>query len=246
MIDNYRDYVERKPEKIGDLAYTLANRREHLSHRTFAIASKGSIGTTSPTTRSAKPPAVIMVFTGQGTQWPQMGRDLMDSSPTFLKSIRRLDKYLQGMDEHSPKWKIEAELRKTGKKSRVHVAEFSQPLCTDLQIALVDTLAALGIQPDAVVGHSSGEIAGAYAVGALTAEEAIICALHRGVVTNLQQRSGTMAAVGMSWKETEKYLVANVAIACDNSPKSVTISGDPITVPDQSIMEENEHSHDYG
>lgn len=226
MVDNYRDFVERKPEKIGDLAYTLANRREHLSCRTFAIASKGSLGTISPTTKSVKPPAVIIIFTGQGAQWPQMGRDLMDFNPTFLNSIRRLDQYLQGMYEYAPEWEVEAELRKTGKKSRVHAAEFSQPLCTAIQIALVDTLAALGIQPDAVVGHSSGEIAGAYAAGALTAEEAMIIALHRGVVTNLQNRLGAMAAVGMSWKETEKYLVPNVAIACDNSPRSVTISGD--------------------
>lgn len=226
MVDNYRDFVERKPENIGDLAYTLANRREHLSHRTFAIASKGHIGTTTPITKPTKPPTVILVFTGQGAQWPQMGRDLMDSNPDFLNSIRRLDNFLQEIYEHAAEWKIEAELRKTGKKSRVHVAEFSQPLCTAIQIALVDTFAALGIQPDAVVGHSSGEIAGAYAAGALTAKEAIISALHRGAVTNLQKRSGVMAAVGMSWKETEKYLVANVAIACDNSPKSVTISGD--------------------
>lgn len=226
MMDNYRHFAERKPERIGDLAYTLANRREHLSHRTFAIASKGSIGTTSPTTKSAKPPAVITVFTGQGAQWPQMGRDLMDCNQTFLNSIRRLDKYLQRLYEHAPEWKIEAELRKPGKKSRVHAAEFSQPLCTAIQIALVDTLASLGIQADAVVGHSSGEIAGAYAAGALTAEEAIISALHRGAVAKLQKRSGAMAAIGMSWKETERYLVANVAIACDNSPKSVSISGD--------------------
>ena len=226
ISDNYRDFVERKPETIGSLSYTLANRREHLSHRAFAIASKGSMGATSPMIKSAKPPAVIMVFTGQGAQWPQMGRDLMESNTIFLNSIRRLDRHLQEMYEHAPEWTIEAELRKTGKKSRVHIAEFSQPLCTAIQIALVDTLAALGVLPDAVVGHSSGEIAGAYAAGALTAEEAIISALHRGAVTKLQKRPGAMAAVGMSWKETEKYLVGNVAIACDNSPNSVTISGD--------------------
>lgn len=226
MIDNYREFAQRKPESIRNLAYTLANRREHLPHRSFAIASKGGIGIASPTTKPAKQPSLVIVFTGQGAQWPQMGRDLMDSNPTFLNSIRRLDKYLQGMYEHAPEWKIEAELRKPGKKSRIHAAEFSQPLCTAIQIALVDTLAALGIQPDAVVGHSSGEIAGAYVAGALTAEEAIINAFHRGAVTTLQKRPGTMAAVGMGWKETEKYLVANVAIACDNSPKSVTISGD--------------------
>lgn len=226
MIDNYRNFAKRKPENIGDLAYTLANRREHLSHRTFAIASKGNIGTIPPATKSAKSPAVIIVFSGQGAQWPQMGRELMDSNPNFLNSIRRLDKHLQGMHEHAPEWTIEAELRKTGKRSRVHAAEFSQPLCTAIQIALVDTLAALGIQPDAVVGHSSGEIAGSYAAGALTAEAAITNALYRGAVANLQKRSGAMAAVGMSWKETEKYLIAGVVIACDNSPKSVTISGD--------------------
>ena len=217
MIGNYRDFVQGKPENIGNLAYTLANRREHLPYRAFAIASKDSIGIASPTTRSAKRPAVIIVFTGRGAQWPRMGRDIIDSNPTFLNSIRRLDKYLQGMYEHAPEWKIEAELRKTGKQSRV---------CTAIQIALVDTLAALGIQPDAAIGHSRGEIAGVYAAGALTAEEAIINALHGGAVTNLGKRSGAMASIGMSWKETEKYLVGNVPIACDNRPKNVTISGD--------------------
>ena len=226
MVDNYREHVERKPETMRDLAYTLANKREHLSHRTFTIASKGTIGTPVPTTRSTKPPAVIMIFTGQGAQWPQMGRDLMESNAVFLGSIRRLDSHLRETYENAPEWNIEAELRKAGKKSRVHIAEFSQPLCTAVQIALVDTLAALGIQPNAVIGHSSGEIAGAYAAGALTAEEAIVSALHRGAVTRLQKRSGAMAAIGMSWKETEKYLIANVVIACDNSPKNVTISGD--------------------
>ena len=225
MIGNYPDFVQRNPENIGNLACTLANRREHLPYRASAIASKGSIGIASPTTKSAKRPAVIIVFTGQGAQWPRMGRGIMDSNPTVLNSIRRLDKYLQGMYEHAPEWKIETELRKPGKQTRVHTADFSQTPCTAIQFALVDTLAALGMQPDAAIGHSRGEIAGAYA-GALIAEEAIDNALHRGAVTNLGKRSGAMASIGMSWKETERYLVANVAIACDNSPKNVTISGD--------------------
>ena len=226
MMENYRDFVDKEPRNFGDLAYTLANKREHLIYRTFAIASKGSIGIASPTIKSTKSPTVVMVFTGQGAQWPQMGQDLMDSHPTFLNSIRILDKYLQGMHGNVPEWEIEAELRKIGKKSRVHTANFSQPLCTAIQIALVDTFAAIGIEPDAVIGHSSGEIAGAYAAGAITAEEAITNAWYRGAATSSQRGSGAMAVIGMSWKETERYLVGNVAIACDNSPKSVTISGD--------------------
>lgn len=226
MIDNYRDFVQKKPENLRDLAYTLAIRREHLSHRTFAIARKGTFGIAPPMTKLIKPPAVIMIFTGQGAQWPRMGWDLFNSNPTFFNSIRRLDEYLHKLPEHAPGWTIEAELCKASKKSRVHIAEFSQPLCTAIQIALVDTLAALGIRPDAVIGHSSGEIAGAYAAGAITAENALINALHRGAATAIQQRSGAMAAVGMSWEETEKYLLEDVVIACDNSPNSVTISGD--------------------
>ncbi|KAL8747869.1 MAG: hypothetical protein Q9190_000317 [Brigantiaea leucoxantha] len=226
MIDSYRDFIETNPDCVGDLAYTLANKREHLPYRTFAIASKGNIGTTYPMAKSAQLSAVIMVFTGQGAQWPQMGRDLLDSNQAFLNCIRGLDKCLRKMHEHAPEWTIEGELRKPGKRERIGSAEFSQPLCAAIQIALVDTLASLEVRPTAVVGHSSGEIAAAYAAGALTAEEAIISAVYRGAVTRMLKRSGGMAAVGMGWEETKRYLVSNATLACNNSPSSVTISGD--------------------
>ncbi|KNG85249.1 putative polyketide synthase [Aspergillus nomiae NRRL 13137] len=228
MIDNYKGWVEQNPDKVSDLAYTLARRREHLPHRAFAIVTNGVVESVSQSvnSKSAKPPSVVMVFTGQGAQWPQMGRELLRSNQVFRSSIRSLDQHLQTMTGDKPEYSIEAELKKPGKKSRLSLAEFSQPLCTAIQIALVDTLKSAGIRPDAVVGHSSGEIAAAYAAGALTAAEAITAAHHRGAVTSRQKREGTMAAIGMSWAETEKYLVPNVTIACDNSPKSVTISGD--------------------
>ena len=226
MVDNYRDYIGTHPDYIADLAYTLANKREHLPRRTFAVASKGSMGIPDPMTKTEQPSAVIMVFTGQGAQWPNMGRELIDSNPTFLESIRRLDKCLQSMSEDAPKWRIEDELRKAGNTERMNSAELAQPLCTAIQIALVDTFASLGLWPSAVIGHSSGEIAAAYAAGAHTAEEAIINAMYRGALTTTQKRSGAMAAIGMSWEETEKFLSPALTIACDNSPSSVTISGD--------------------
>ncbi|KAE8413499.1 hypothetical protein BDV36DRAFT_304027 [Aspergillus pseudocaelatus] len=228
MIDNYKQWVENNPDKVSDLAYTLARRREHLPYRAFAIARNGVVESVSQpaNSKSAKPPSVVMVFTGQGAQWPQMGRELLRSNEVFRSRIRSLDQHLQTIAGEKPQYSIEEELKKTAKKSRLSLAEFSQPLCTAIQIALVDTLKSAGILPDAVVGHSSGEIAAAYAAGALTAGEAITAAHHRGAITSRQKRAGTMAAVGMSWAETEKYLVPNVTIACDNSPKSVTISGD--------------------
>ncbi|KAG5979866.1 Type I Iterative PKS [Claviceps digitariae] len=227
LIENYKTWLEHNPEKVVDLAYTLARRRNPLPRRAFGIAKNGILESVSQPIYSAssQPTSVIMVFTGQGAQWPQMGRELLESNAVFRSSIHRLDKHLQGLAGH---YSIEEELKKPSKTSRLSSAEFSQPLCTAIQIALVDALKAIGIFPHAVVGHSSGEIAAAYAAGALTAGEAFAIAHYRGAVTSKQKRNGTMAAIGMGWMEAEKYidLVPNVAIACDNSPKSVTISGD--------------------
>jgi len=228
LIDNYKTFVEETVPNVEDIAYTLARGREHLPYRAFAIANGSSVGVASPITKPGQQkPKIAMVFTGQGAQWPQMGGHLLKSNPTFQSSIRSLDKYLKDtLGEEAPSWSIEKELLKPGKKSRLNLAEFAQPLCTAIQVALVDTLRSIGIEADAVVGHSSGEIAGAYAAGALNAGEAIIAALYRGIVVNKQQRPGAMAVVGMGIADTEKFLIPNTSIACDNSPRSVTISGD--------------------
>nr|KMM72254.1 mycocerosic acid synthase [Coccidioides posadasii RMSCC 3488] len=228
LVDNYKVWIEQNPDKICDLAYTLARKRTHLPYRAFAIVNNGVIESVSQpiNSKSAGPPSIVMVFTGQGAQWPQMGRELLRSDEVFKSSIRSLDQQLQTIAGKKPHYSIEEELKKAGKQSRLSSAEFSQPLCTAIQIALVDTLKAAGIVPHAVVGHSSGEIAAAYAAGALTAKEAITVAHHRGAVAVKQERPGTMAAIGMGWREIENYLVPNVTIACDNSPKSVTISAD--------------------
>ena len=84
---------------------------------------------------------------------------------------------------------------------------------------------ALGVLPVAVVGHSSGEIAAAYASGYLSMQEAIIIAYYRGHVTK-QSLGGGMAAVGLGAHDLSEFLVEGVVLACENSPNSSTISGD--------------------
>ncbi|APA16269.1 hypothetical protein sscle_16g110390 [Sclerotinia sclerotiorum 1980 UF-70] len=228
LIDDYKTFTEETALHVGDIAYTLARGREHLPYRAFALANGRLVGIVSPITKSRpQKPKIAMVFTGQGAQWPQVGRDLIKSNSIFQSSIRSLDKYLEKtLGEEAPSWSIEEELLKPGKKSRVSLAEFPQLLCTAIQIALVDTLRSIGVEADAVVGHSSGEIAGAYAAGVLTATEAIVVAFYRGIAANQQKRPGAMAALGMGIAETAKFLVPNTGIACNNSPRSVTISGD--------------------
>jgi acyl transferase domain-containing protein len=117
-------------------------------------------------------------------------------------------------------------LSESDDKGIIGKAEYSQPICTALQIALVDLLAAWGINPSAVVGHSSGEIAAAYAARALTMKEAIIAAFYRGYVCKKSKLSGGMAAIGAGRADVTPYLIPGVRIACENSGSSVTISGD--------------------
>jgi acyl transferase domain-containing protein len=103
----------------------------------------------------------------------------------------------------------------------------AQPLCTALQVALFHQLKRLGIKPTAVVGHSSGEIAAAYAAGYMTLEYALAVAYYRGYITkNGDNSRGAMAAVGLSAADVLPFLRAGVCIACENSPSSTTISGD--------------------
>lgn len=232
MPQIYDEWVMSHPEmtdRLSDLAYTLANRRQHLPHRGFKIV--GGAGQDLAPSQGRKIPGQVvtpvMVFTGQGAQWPRMGRQLMlRDDLVFQTTIRTLDEYLEALPE-PPSWSIEGELAKSAKTSRVHLAELSQPICTAIQIGLVHLLAAIGVEPAAVVGHSSGELAAAYAAGALTAKEAIIGAYQRGQAAKLQTKKGAMAAVGLGWDEVEPFLnKPHVVVACENSPKSVTLSGD--------------------
>lgn len=115
----------------------------------------------------------------------------------------------------------------------MYEAEFSQPCLAAIQISLVDLLKSWGVEADAVVGHSSGETAAAYASGAITAEEAIIIAYHRGQITPQLKAShnGSMCAVGLGRSEVEPYLLPGVIVGCENSPSSVTLSGEASVLP---------------
>ena len=110
-------------------------------------------------------------------------------------------------------------------------------MCTALQIALVDLLSSWGIYPDSVTGHSSGEIAAAYASGALSMNDAMSVAYYRGLLAGRLLNHpirGAMMAVGMSAEEIQPYLdkfpSTQLVVACINSPSSVTVSGDKLAV----------------
>ncbi|KAK3377518.1 acyl transferase domain-containing protein [Podospora didyma] len=223
-----------------DLSYTLATRRSTFPMRAFTVASHSTLEEAFSKVSSsfsiadgkknprATPPTVGFVFTGQGAQWARMGAELIEYSAAFRKSIRMLDAAL-GELRDGPAWPIEDTLLEGAETSRVQEAEFLQPLCTAVQMALVQLLENWGVHPVVTVGHSSGEMAAAYAAGLVSAREAITLAYYRGVVTNQNvQTKGAMMAIGLGVEAIAPYLAGvngKVVVACHNSPAGVTVSG---------------------
>ena len=158
----------------------------------------------------------------------RMGAELMTYYPSFLRSIRVLDRALEDLAD-GPDWTIEDVLLEDAQTSRVGEAEFSQPLCTAIQVAIVQLLATWSIKPSVTVGHSSGEIGAAYAAGLISATESIVAAYYRGKVVADVKTLGGMLAVGLGAEAVTPYLTnmdGKVLIACHNSPDGVTLSGD--------------------
>ncbi|KAL2062583.1 hypothetical protein VTL71DRAFT_5655 [Oculimacula yallundae] len=229
MVTGHESYHISNPESLENMSYSLAMKREVLSHRAFCVTDGEdswalSVGSRIP---QHQPPGLVFTFTGQGSQWPQMGLELLKNVRTFRKSIEQLDDFLSKVPE-PPTWKMTAQISASRKSSRLAEAEISQPCCTALQIALVDLLRRHGVKPTAVLGHSSGEIAAAYACGAITARDAISVAYYRGkVMRELDSAAapGAMAAVGLGPNEVEQFLRPGVTIGCENSFNSTTLTG---------------------
>ncbi|KAK4231078.1 putative polyketide synthase [Podospora fimiseda] len=236
LVDNTLEYSGKNPESLQDLSYTLTMRRDHLIHRSFVVKDRhGRADLIPPVKCNEHPPKLVMVFSGQGAQWPQMGIKLMNFDPDFKNDLLAMDAALQRL-QNPPSWSILEEFSKDPDSSRVYQASWSQPLCTALQVALVRSFARKDIFPDAVIGHSSGEIAAAFAAGALTKEEAIVIAYYRGFVMSRKSRKGAMAAIGLGSTDVTPFLLPGTVIAAENSPTSSTISGDIESI--QSVMVE--------
>ena len=256
---------------LDDLAYTLDERRSNFPWKAAISATSAGdliekLNSENVFSKDSKKPTIGFVFTGQGAQWCGMGRELLAPYPVFRSAMERIGAKLTsigapfdliGEFPDSPTassgsvvlltFPLVDEITRDPKGSQIGLALYSQPICTAVQIALVDLFRSWGITPSSVTGHSSGEIAAAYTFGALTWEDAMEVAYYRGVASHNMQKSGkvrgAMMAVGMSEEDVQPHISAlttgKAKVACVNSPCSTTISGDVSAIDElQNILEE--------
>ncbi|MEW6738262.1 MAG: acyltransferase domain-containing protein, partial [Acidobacteriota bacterium] len=171
-------------------------------------------------------PKLVFVFPGQGPQWWAMGRELLTQQPIFFDTIKQCDELIR----KQAGWSLLTELTASENESRIDTTfEISQPTLVAFQIALVELWRSWGIVPDAVIGHSMGEVSAAYTAGILSLADAIKVILHQGRLLQRTAGQGKMAAVEMPVRELEQLLVGyqdRLSIAAINSPMATVLSGE--------------------
>lgn len=240
-LDSPKKPSESTKLNLEQLAHTLCSNRSSFDWKSFSVSSSAtqlSSGLEKGLPKFNKPTrtsGIAFVFSGQGGQYARMGIELLRYH-VFRQHLLEADSFLQSL---GCQWSPIQELGQVELSSKVNDAEYAQPLTTILQTALVDLMRAWGIVPKSVVGHSSGEIAAAYAAGALSKQDAWKVAYFRGlysaaVSAREPSSRGAMLAVGLSEGEGTAYLERlsepDVVVSCVNSPQSITMSG-----PEQSI-----------
>ncbi|NJM74768.1 MAG: type I polyketide synthase, partial [Acaryochloridaceae cyanobacterium RU_4_10] len=244
LVQSYHRFLsetETEPTlSLQDLCYTASLRRTHHEYRlTLAFRDRAELiqllattqqGETSaqistgPRLRNRRP-KLVFVFPGQGPQWWAMGRELWEHEPVFRVVLEQCDRLLQ---LHA-NWSVLEELLAEESQSRLGETEIAQPALFSIQIALVALWRNWGIEPNAVVGHSLGEIAAAYVAGVLSLEDAIQVVYHRSRLMQQGTGLGKMAAVELSQSEADLLLAGytdRLAIAGINSSTSVVLSGE--------------------
>lgn len=201
--------------------------------------TSGLLLATRPTLLSRK---VCFVYSGQGSQWWAMGRQLYKTEPLFRQWIQRIDAELNKINKDG--WQLLNELieKSNENESRINDTNIAQPALFAIQVALTALLISWRIYPHTIVSHSAGEQAATFVSGRLTLEEAIRIVYHRSRLQNRNTRQGgRMLAVSMSEEQVKSDLLKGiehlVCVAVVNSSRSVTLSGDEATIDElQQIL----------
>ncbi|MGA7181517.1 MAG: SDR family NAD(P)-dependent oxidoreductase [Thiobacillaceae bacterium] len=239
LAGRYAALLRQESGAYYDIAFGAAMRRERLEKR-LALPAANAIEMADQLTVFAQggtvpqlvledalgdSAAIAFVYSGNGAQWLGMGRRLLAESPRFAELMAGLDASIGDLAGFS----LLNELQADATASHLDDAAVSQSLLFAMQVALTTLLREQGVEAHAVAGHSVGEVAAAWAAGALSLDQAVEVIVARSTAQALTRGSGRMAAIALSAEAAAELLAAEhldtVEIAGINSPDNVTLSG---------------------
>jgi acyl transferase domain-containing protein/NAD(P)-dependent dehydrogenase (short-subunit alcohol dehydrogenase family)/acyl carrier protein len=239
QAERLRDHVDAHGDlNLVDLGFSLVATRAQFAHRAVIVASDHAEARAALDAAAREVPAAsyingvanidgktVFVFPGQGAQWPAMARGLLEQSPVFREQIHACDRALAPYTD----WSLLAVLNQEPDAASFERVDVVQPVLWAMMVALAQLWRSMGVEPDAVIGHSQGEIAAAYVAGALSLEDAAkVVALRSQVIAQLAS-AGAMGAISLSAAELNGRLAGfgrSLELAVDNGPASTVVSGD--------------------
>ncbi|AFZ22409.1 polyketide synthase family protein [Cylindrospermum stagnale PCC 7417] len=242
LVELYLQHLSNHPEQaLTDICFTANTGRLHLHHRLSIVGAsaeeiKGklaafhqneeAVGFSSGEINNSEPAKIAFLFTGQGSQYVEMGRQLYETQPTFRKALERCNEILQPYLEKSL---LEVIYPRPGENSPLDETAYTQPCLFALEYALYCLWQSWGITPSAVMGHSVGEYIAACVAGVFSLEDALKLIVARGKLIQQLPKGGMMVALMANQQQVTAVIeesAAKVVIAAINSPESTVISGD--------------------
>ena len=235
----YADLLSSEPEKLESICASNAMHRSHLGHRLAITGTRGDeviaslrkfvAGQSNEAISHgvcsiSHPPELVFVFSGQGSTWAGMGRSLLEQERIARETLERIDALFVPLSG----WSLQEALHSDDLQQRLQRTDVAQPLIFAIQVALAAVLSARGITPDAVAGHSVGEVAAAYVCGMLTLPDAVRVLHHRASAMQAAGPGNRMLAVGLNPSEVSGFIsehLDQLAIAAYNAPRSIVLAG---------------------
>ncbi|WP_284749786.1 type I polyketide synthase [Amycolatopsis sp. RTGN1] len=223
------------PHGVAEVGWSLAATRTAFEHRAAVVGERaellaglGEIATRTPgasvvTGVTGPVGRTVFVFPGQGAQWVGMAAGLLDESPVFADRFAECASALESFVDWSP-----FAILREGALDRVDVV---QPLSWAVMVSLSALWQSYGVTPDAVVGHSQGEIAAAVVAGGLSLVDGarVVALRSKAIAAGLAGRGG-MASIALAAERVEALLDERISIAAFNSPSSTVVCGDPVAL----------------
>lgn len=254
LASRYATLLESGSVDVRDVCWAAATRRTPLEYRAVFVAgdgvtladalrrfAAGEAAAAEGVVLNRERPKLVFTLPGQGGQWVGMARELAAAEPVFRAALERCEEAALRWTD----WRLLEQLHLSPESPgyRLDDIDVIQPVLVALEIAYAELWRSLGIEPDALVGHSMGEVAAAHLAGVLDLDQAMRIICLRSVLMHRTSGQGAMALVELSMEDAQARVAGledRLTIAVSNSPRSSVLSGEPQAVQQQLEQLEQE------